>query len=110
MKTNIVLITTEIENRDMLNRVYKVEYNTFNNDVYVIYNGDEVKINHGEYEYLSEQEAKERLYELLMGCESTEISEVEELKQEVLTLEETIKDLQEYNEQLTEDVDFLGGL
>jgi len=93
MNKDIVRITTEIENRDMLNKVYKVEYKALDGDIYVMYEGDEVMVKQGEFIFIDEQEAKEALYFNLMGKDSTEISEVEELKSEIKVLEDVIKDL-----------------
>lgn len=101
---DVIQVTTEIENRDMMNKVYVVKYESMDGNIRVKHDDEMILLEKGEFIKLEEEEAMIALFKNLTGHEPEYVLKLEEAQGEIESLEETIKDLEDHNEQLNSEL------
>lgn len=100
---DVIKVTTEIEDRDMMGKIYKVENTSMAGSIEVMYEGDTVRLYKGEFITLEEEEAMIELFTQLTGKEPEYVSKLEDAQDEIKALETTIKELNDHMDELRED-------
>ena len=100
----LIQVITEVEDRDMLNKVYKTINKFSDGEVAVKHEGYTTGILRGEYRILTEEEAMIELFKNLTGKEPQYVSNLEEARNEIERLESKIEELEDELQQLTVDM------